>query len=96
MSKKAVSRTARAKAAKSKSQASLIGFVRVPGQQESLLAMISSVDQEISRCSRDVKNPASSPLAEERALTRLRELEIERFQLLGQVHGNRVNEYLLS
>jgi hypothetical protein len=99
MSHKAVSKAARAKAqqaAKKQSSQSLIGFVRTSDPAESLLQAIHAMDLEIAQQTHQARSSQSSPLDEERALVRLKELEIERFQLLGQVHGNRINDYLMT
>ncbi len=97
MSHKAVSKAARAKAqqaAKNQSSQSLIGFIRTSNSSENLLQALHAVDLEIVEQTQRVRSIQSSPLDEERALLRLKDLEIERFQLLGQVHGNRINDYL--
>lgn len=71
----------------------LLGFVRGKDQFLSLLTEMHQTEQELAESYQLVRQCDSGTPEEDDCLMRIRALEDKRFQLLGQIHGNRVNDY---
>lgn len=73
----------------------LLGFVRGQDQFLALMNDMQQIDQELAQSRQIVRECETGSPQEDECLTRIRELEDKRFLLLGQLHGNRVNDYNL-
>lgn len=73
----------------------LMGYVRGRDWSMELIEALQKTEQELAECSALLKTLSAHSSQETAVMECLRELEIKRFQLLGQVHGNRVNDYHL-
>lgn len=71
----------------------LLGFVRGQDQFLALLTEMRQTEQELSESYKLVRQFENGTPEEDDCLARIRELEDRRFVLLGQLHGNRVNDY---
>jgi len=73
----------------------LLGFVRGQDQFLALMSDMQQIDQELAQSRQNVRQCETGSRQEDECLARIRELEDQRFLLLGQLHGNRVNDYHL-
>jgi hypothetical protein len=76
-------------------QLALIGYVKGQDWPTELIEELQNIELELVTYSALLKSTSLSSNEESDVVDRLRSLEIKRFQLLGQVHGNRVNDYHL-
>lgn len=74
-------------------QMQLLGFVRSKDTFLALLTSMQSVDQELKAAYDYLHTCKTGSLDEGDCLLRIRQLEDRRFQLLSNLHGNRVNDY---
>ncbi|WP_373533273.1 hypothetical protein [Vampirovibrio sp.] len=73
----------------------LMGYVRGQDWSTELIEEFQKTELELASCSAQIQSSSTSMDEEAAVMERLRSLEIKRFQLLGQVFGNRVNDYHL-
>ena len=71
----------------------LMGYVRGKDWSTELIEELQKTERELASCSDLLKTLPATASEEPEVMERLRELEVRRFQLLGEVHGNRVNDY---
>ncbi len=71
----------------------LMGYVRGKDWSTELIRNLQAIEQALEECSVILKALPEQSSEEAEMIERLQALEIERFQLLGQLHGNRVNDY---
>lgn len=71
----------------------LMGYVRGKDWSTELIHHLQSIEQALEECSLVLKALPEQSTEEAAIIERLQALEIQRFQLLGQLHGNRVNDY---
>ncbi len=73
----------------------LMGYVRGKDWSTEQIRNLQAIEQALEECSVVLKALPEQSTEEAGIIERLQALEIERFQLLGQLHGNRVNDYHL-
>jgi len=71
----------------------LLGFTRSSKKSKQLVLLLDSLDQELQAAYRLVKELQTGHPSEEEALEAIREMENRRFELLSEIHGNRVQSY---
>lgn len=71
----------------------LMGYVRGKDWSSEMIQALQAVDQELIQCQTLLKAAPACSEEETALMERVQSLEIQRFQMLGQVHGNRVNDY---
>ncbi|MCE3233954.1 MAG: hypothetical protein K0Q50_134 [Vampirovibrio sp.] len=71
----------------------LLGFMRGKEQFLNLLTEMQQTEQELAESYKLARQCDTGTPEEDDCLAHIRELEDKRFQLLGQLHGNRVNDY---
>lgn len=71
----------------------LMGYVRGKDWSPELILTLQEVEQSLQDCAQKLKTLPEQSMEETEVIERLQGLEIQRFQLLGQLHGNRVNDY---
>lgn len=76
-----------------RSQMQLLGFARSRDMFLELLTGMQSVDQELKSAYDYLHTCNAGSMEEEDCLLHIRHLENQRFQLLSELHGNRVNDY---
>ena len=74
-------------------QLKLLGYVRGKDWTNDLLKDLQRTEQELTQSYPALHALAVGSEEEEQALSRIRQLEDERFLLLGKLHGNRVDHY---
>ncbi|WP_303674534.1 hypothetical protein [Vampirovibrio chlorellavorus] len=73
----------------------LMGYVRGKDWSTEQIRNLQAIEQALEECSVVLKALPEQSTEEAGIIERLQALEMERFQLLGQLHGNRVNDYHL-
>lgn len=71
----------------------LMGYVRGKDWSSEMIEALQAMDQELTQCQALLKAAPVCSEEETSLMERIQALEIQRFQLLGQLHGNRVNDY---
>lgn len=71
----------------------LIGYVRGKDWSPELIQALQTLDLELTQCQEQLRFMPAGTDEETLLLERVQSLELERFQLLGQLHGNKVNDY---
>lgn len=71
----------------------LMGYVRGKDWSTELIRNLQEIEQALEECTTILKALPDQSSEEAGIIERLQTLEIQRFQLLGQLHGNRVNDY---
>lgn len=71
----------------------LIGYVRGKDWSRELIETLQATERELANCQEFIRTCAAGSEEETEIMERLKDLEIKRFQLLGDVHKNRVNDY---
>jgi hypothetical protein len=94
--KKAGSRRKTASTRNVRAKMQLLGFVRGKDEFLSLITGMQSVDQELAASYEHLRTCEPGTVQEDDCLWRIRQLEDRRFQLLSELHGNRVKDYHLS
>lgn len=71
----------------------LMGYVRGKDWSAELIENLQQTEQALDHCAVLLKAAPAQSAEESEIIERLQALEIQRFQLLGQLYGNRVNHY---
>ena len=71
----------------------LLGFTRSSKKNKQLVLLLDSLDQELQAAYHLVRQLQTGHPSEEEALEAIREMENRRFELLSEIHGNRVQSY---
>lgn len=71
----------------------LIGYVRGKDWSRELIETLQATERELASCQELIRACPTGSEEETEIMARLKDLEIKRFQLLGDVHKNRVNDY---
>jgi hypothetical protein len=89
-------RTAKAPQKGVRAKMQLLGFVRGKDTFLELITGVQSVDQELKASYEHLHTCEAGSVEEDECILHIRRLEDQRFQLLSDLHGNRVNNYHLS
>ena len=74
----------------------MLGFVRSKDSFMELLLAMQTIERELAASYQTLRTLESGSPEEIYCMAEVRQLEDRRFQLLSELHGNRVNNYLLS
>lgn len=75
------------------SRLSLLGYVRGKDWSEAQVKDLRQTEQDLAACLEKARACPAHSETETQWITRAQELEIQRFKLLGQIHGNRISNY---
>ena len=71
----------------------LLGFTRSSKKGKQLVLLLQNLDQELQHAYLMARQLPSGDPNEEDALEAIRKMENRRFELLSEIHGNRVQSY---
>lgn len=71
----------------------LLGFTRDAKKGKKLVLMLQNLDQELQNAYLKARELPTGDPDEDEALDAIRDMENRRFELLSEIHGNRVQSY---
>lgn len=71
----------------------LIGYVRGQDWSTESIKALQTLEKELAQCQQRLRIAPAHSEEESILMERVKAMEIERFQMLGDVHGNKVNDY---